>query len=203
MITACITAANADFTVRRNLNDGKPREAAFVLFEKGGGTKHLQLAANGKTTEMGISEDGSLVIDITEHSESTPTITWKATDSIPPKLNASDYAGVLIRYKFEGTQAVTWKGKKGPPRKISNPWLIFMLYDDKGERTSAINLAYMQPNDSLPTEMQDVFIPMSLFIQNAYNDLSSLTALGFKLPGTRSTRERDFRITIERIALIR
>jgi len=199
-LLAMLSNATA-FTVKRNVNAADQPKEEIVLFDKNAGHEHIKLIPNGKECSIDFAEDGAIQIKFTGNTEALPEIRWTPGEGRPAQFSAHDYTYVIMRCQWSGSQTRTFPNGRTVEQKPDNPWFTTMLLDAEGVRTSALNLASISETESMPWEMTTMKIPMSLFLQTAFNDPTQLEAIAFKVGGTHSYNERSYTFTIEKIAL--
>lgn len=199
-LLATLSSAPA-FTVKRNVNAANQPVEQVVIFDQNAGHEHIHLVPKGKNCAMGYAENGAIEIKFTGSTEALPEIRWTPGEGRPAQFNAHDYTYVILRCQWSGSQTRTFPNGRTVEQKPDNPWFTTMLLDAEGVRTSALNLASISETEAVPWEMTTMKIPMSLFLQTAFNDPTQLEAIAFKVGGTHSYNERDYTFTIEKIAL--
>lgn len=198
---ALLSALSAGFTVKRNVNAAEPPVDAIVLFDKNASHSHLELLPNGVNCTAEFTESGDIEIRFTRNTEANPEIRWTPGDGLPKTFDANDYQYLILRCQFSGTQTRTFDNGRQVEQEVDNPWMITTLLDTEGVPTSSLNIASLTGTDAVPREMVTLKIPMSLFLQTAYNNPTQIEAVAFKIGKTHDYNDRNYTLTIERIAL--
>ena len=199
LFVSCMTASA--FNVVKNVNDGRPPEEKVVIFEKGKPAEHIVLEDRVGTCKTGFTTDGAIEFVITGNMPIQPTISWKAGAGIPESFNPNDYNFLILRCAVEGDIKRTFDNGKVTASRADDLWLGVTFYDAANVRSGVAGLAPISPDKKTPKDMVTLTIPMSLFINGAFNDITKITSIGFPWNKTHDYNNRDLRIVVEKITL--
>jgi hypothetical protein len=200
LMALCLPAAA--FNVVRNVNDGRPPEDKYVIFEAGK-TPAANVVLENREGEcpIRINAAGQIEATITGNGPIQPTISWTPASGIPETIDARDYNFVMLRCALEGTQYRTFPNGQTKTDRRDNLWMGLSLFTVDNERIGIANLAVLTDDQRTPDKMVTLKIPMSMLTSGAYYDLSKVSAVGFRWGGTHDYYNRDFQLKIEKISL--
>jgi len=203
---ACFLAADAlAFTVTRNVNSGKPPTDLLVVFDKTAkDAKSFKPTDRNGNAEFSFADDGALQIKIATREPSEILLPF------PEPFDIRKANFILLTYKLEGQWRQAWQGNFGPwashkerPRKT---WWGIFTTDTAGIRsTEGTGFDTSSPDGHPPTEMKTVRLPATIFAKRPNEDSGAdpaqTSALLFLIGGIRDFEEREYTITIDRIAV--
>ena len=199
---ACLLAGNAfaALNVLLDVNSGKPPKEIMVVFDKTAkDAKSFKPTDRKGNAKFSFADDGALQIKITRLGS-------ELVFPFPQEIDIAKASLVLFTTKLEGQFRNSWQGNWGPwtPYTGSKMWWAAFVLDADGQRSAGYaNFDAVSPDGFSPAETTTIRIPAMFFTRQAegFGDPARTAALMLAIGEQRDTHEREYTITIDRIAI--
>jgi hypothetical protein len=173
----------------------------IVIFEKGKPTDHLSFV-DDPNCKLSFTPDGSLECRIIGNAEIKPIIKWKPKPGLPAGFRTLDYDYIILTCRMEGNSKTTNAQGKVTETRPDNLWFGFSLFDANGERLGAVSLADGSVDIKTPATTTVLKFPMIMVRFWDMDKTGEVQAIGFPWSKTRPEVNRDFRLVIDKIAVV-